>query len=45
VQGLPFTTITEALHLDVLDVTTLGAAPDLDVRLTMRPRPDHQQEA
>jgi diaminohydroxyphosphoribosylaminopyrimidine deaminase/5-amino-6-(5-phosphoribosylamino)uracil reductase len=38
VQGLPFTTIGDALHLDVTDVTTLGDAPDLDVRLVMTPR-------
>ena len=45
VQGLPFTTIADALRLDVLDVRTLGDAPDLDVRLTMRPQPRPQQEA
>ncbi|GAA1911311.1 bifunctional diaminohydroxyphosphoribosylaminopyrimidine deaminase/5-amino-6-(5-phosphoribosylamino)uracil reductase RibD [Nocardioides marmoribigeumensis] len=41
-QGLPFTSITDALRLDVLDVTTIGAAPETDVRLTMRP---HEKEA
>jgi diaminohydroxyphosphoribosylaminopyrimidine deaminase/5-amino-6-(5-phosphoribosylamino)uracil reductase len=44
VRGLPFTTIAEALHLDVLDVLTLGDPPDLNVRLTMRPA-HHPQEA
>lgn len=39
VVGLPFTTIGDALRLDVLDVTTLGDAPHLDVRLMMTPRP------
>jgi diaminohydroxyphosphoribosylaminopyrimidine deaminase/5-amino-6-(5-phosphoribosylamino)uracil reductase len=45
VQGLPFTTISEAIHLDVADVTTLGEAPDLDVRLTMTPRTPQQRES
>jgi diaminohydroxyphosphoribosylaminopyrimidine deaminase/5-amino-6-(5-phosphoribosylamino)uracil reductase len=48
VQGLPFTTIADALHLEVLDVATLGDAPHLDVRLTLRPgspRTRPQQEA
>ena len=46
VAGLPVTTIAEALRLDVVDVATLGEAPDLDVRLTLRPRRPHptQQE-
>ena len=44
-HGLPVTTIADALHLDVLDVAVLGDAPDLDVRLVMRPRPTTQQEA
>ncbi len=42
VRGLTVPTIAEALRLDVLDVATLGDAPDLDVRLTMTPR---KQEA
>jgi diaminohydroxyphosphoribosylaminopyrimidine deaminase/5-amino-6-(5-phosphoribosylamino)uracil reductase len=37
-QGLPVTTITDALHLDVLDVATLGDPPELNVRLTMSPQ-------
>jgi diaminohydroxyphosphoribosylaminopyrimidine deaminase/5-amino-6-(5-phosphoribosylamino)uracil reductase len=31
-------TISEALHLDVVDATTLGTGPDTNVRLTMTPR-------
>ena len=38
VRGLPFTTIGDALHLDVTDVTTLGDPPDVNVRLVMTPR-------
>ena len=47
VAGLSITTIAEALRLDVVDVATLGEAPDLDVRLTLRPRRPHptQQES
>ncbi len=43
VTGLPVTTITDALRLDVLDVATLGDAPDLNVRLSMRPHPTQQE--
>jgi diaminohydroxyphosphoribosylaminopyrimidine deaminase/5-amino-6-(5-phosphoribosylamino)uracil reductase len=43
VQGLPFTTIADALHLDVLEVTTLGDAPEIDVRLVMRPHHPRQE--
>ena len=45
VQGLPFTTIADARHLDVIEVATLGDAPDLNVRLTMRPQDPNKQEA
>ncbi|WP_148574998.1 bifunctional diaminohydroxyphosphoribosylaminopyrimidine deaminase/5-amino-6-(5-phosphoribosylamino)uracil reductase RibD [Marmoricola caldifontis] len=38
VEGLPVTTITEALHLDVEDVEVVGLGPDRNVRLTMTPR-------
>ena len=38
VQGLRFTTIADAMHLDVLEVTTLGDAPEINVRLVMQPR-------
>jgi len=38
VEGLPVTTITEALHLDVQDVTVVGLGTDRNVRLTMTPR-------
>ncbi len=37
--GLPITTIADAVRLSVLDVATLGEAPDLNVRLVMAPRP------
>ncbi len=42
VRGIPFTTLADALHLDVLDVATLGDAPDLDLRLTLQPRPTQE---
>lgn len=38
VTGLTVTTIADAVRLDVLDVATLGEAPDTDVRLTLAPR-------
>jgi diaminohydroxyphosphoribosylaminopyrimidine deaminase/5-amino-6-(5-phosphoribosylamino)uracil reductase len=38
VGDLGITTITEAMHLDVADVTVLGEGPDTNVRLTMTPR-------
>ncbi len=45
VHGLPVATIADALRLEVVDVTTLGQAPDIDVRLTLRPPHQHSQEA
>lgn len=39
VEGLPVTTISEAVHLDVTDVETVGTGRDRNVRLTMTPRP------
>jgi diaminohydroxyphosphoribosylaminopyrimidine deaminase / 5-amino-6-(5-phosphoribosylamino)uracil reductase len=38
VGDLGIGTIAGAMHLDVVDVTTLGAGPDTNVRLTMSPR-------
>jgi diaminohydroxyphosphoribosylaminopyrimidine deaminase/5-amino-6-(5-phosphoribosylamino)uracil reductase len=38
VEGLPVTTMTEALRLDVEDVEVVGLGADRNVRLTMRPR-------
>ena len=38
VADLGITTIADALHLDVVDVTVLGEGPDTNVRLTMQPR-------
>jgi diaminohydroxyphosphoribosylaminopyrimidine deaminase/5-amino-6-(5-phosphoribosylamino)uracil reductase len=38
VGDLGIASITDALHLDVHDVTTLGAGPDTNVRLTMTTR-------
>ena len=38
VADLGITTITDALHLDVSDVTVLGEGADTNVRLTMSPR-------
>ncbi len=37
VGDLGITTITEALHLEVADVTVLGEGPDTNLRLTMKP--------
>jgi diaminohydroxyphosphoribosylaminopyrimidine deaminase/5-amino-6-(5-phosphoribosylamino)uracil reductase len=37
VADLGITTIANAAHLDVTDVTVLGEGPDTNVRLTMRP--------
>ena len=44
VEGLPVTTITEAVHLDVADVAVVGIGPDRNVRLTMTPRRTTEQE-
>ncbi len=43
VGDLGISTISDALHLDVVDVTTLGTGPDTNVRLTLTPqtRKDH----
>jgi diaminohydroxyphosphoribosylaminopyrimidine deaminase / 5-amino-6-(5-phosphoribosylamino)uracil reductase len=43
VGDLGITTISDALHLDVVDVITLGTGPDTNVRLTLTPqtRKDH----
>ena len=38
VGALGIETIADALHLDVIDVSTLGTGTDTNVRLTMRPR-------
>lgn len=38
VAGLTVPTIAAAHRFDVLDVTTLGDSPDVDVRLVLRPR-------
>jgi len=38
VADLGITTISDALHLDVTDVTVLGTGADTNVRLTMAPR-------
>ncbi len=38
VGDLGIGSITDAVHLDVCDVTTLGAGPDTNVRLTMTTR-------
>ena len=38
VGDLGIDTITDARHLDVVDVTTLGTGPDTNVRLTLTPR-------
>ena len=38
VGDLGIETVTDALHLDVTDVATLGDGPDTNVRLTMFPR-------
>jgi diaminohydroxyphosphoribosylaminopyrimidine deaminase/5-amino-6-(5-phosphoribosylamino)uracil reductase len=38
VADLGIGTITDALHLDLTDVTVLGDGPDTNVRLTMTPR-------
>ena len=37
VEGLPVTTIADAVRLDVADVTVVGAGADRNVRLTMTP--------
>ena len=37
VGELGITTIGDALHLQITDVTPLGTGPDTNVRLTMRP--------
>jgi diaminohydroxyphosphoribosylaminopyrimidine deaminase/5-amino-6-(5-phosphoribosylamino)uracil reductase len=37
VADLGVTTISDAVHLDVIDVAVLGAGPDTNVRLTMTP--------
>jgi diaminohydroxyphosphoribosylaminopyrimidine deaminase/5-amino-6-(5-phosphoribosylamino)uracil reductase len=39
VEGIDVPTIAAARHLDVVDVTVLGEAPDCNVRLRMLPRP------
>ena len=41
VEGLPITTITDALRLTVQDVEVLGTGGDRDVRLTLVPRTAH----
>ena len=41
VGDLGITTIADAYHLDVTDVTVLGEGPETNVRLTMHPRCDH----
>lgn len=38
VADLGITTMLDILRLDVTDVTTLGAVPDIDVRITATPR-------
>lgn len=38
VRGLTVPTLVAAHRFDVLDVTTLGEPPDVDVRLVLRPR-------
>lgn len=38
VGDLGIDTIAEALHLDVVDVTTIGTGPDTNVRLTLTPQ-------
>ena len=38
VEGLQVATLVQAHRFDVLDVAALGESPEIDVRLTMRPR-------
>ena len=38
VADLGITTLSDALHLDVTDVATVGAGPDTNVRIAMTPR-------
>jgi diaminohydroxyphosphoribosylaminopyrimidine deaminase/5-amino-6-(5-phosphoribosylamino)uracil reductase len=38
VGDLGIGTIADALHLDVVDVTTLGSGAETNLRLTMTPR-------
>lgn len=45
VADLGITTIGDALHLDVTDVTVLGEGADTNVRLTMTPRDHHVMKA
>jgi diaminohydroxyphosphoribosylaminopyrimidine deaminase/5-amino-6-(5-phosphoribosylamino)uracil reductase len=44
VADLGIATMAEAMHLDVLDVTTIGEGPDTNVRLTLAPPSPHQKE-
>ena len=44
VGDLGIATIADALHLDVVEVTTLGEPPDTDVRITLAPPSPHQKE-
>jgi diaminohydroxyphosphoribosylaminopyrimidine deaminase / 5-amino-6-(5-phosphoribosylamino)uracil reductase len=43
VGDLGISTIADAWHLDVTDVTVLGEGPETNVRLTMQPRCDHRK--
>jgi diaminohydroxyphosphoribosylaminopyrimidine deaminase / 5-amino-6-(5-phosphoribosylamino)uracil reductase len=43
VGDLGITTIGDARHLDVTDVTVLGDGPETNIRLTMQPRCDHRK--
>jgi diaminohydroxyphosphoribosylaminopyrimidine deaminase/5-amino-6-(5-phosphoribosylamino)uracil reductase len=40
VGDLGISTISEALHLQVVDVTTLGSGAETNIRITMSPRRD-----
>ena len=43
VGDLGITTLSDAFHLEVLDVTTLGNGPETNIRLTLRPRYDEKE--
>jgi diaminohydroxyphosphoribosylaminopyrimidine deaminase/5-amino-6-(5-phosphoribosylamino)uracil reductase len=44
VEGLPISTIAEAVRFDVEDVTVVGLGADRNVRLTMSPQTDSSEE-
>ena len=46
IADLGITTVAEALHLQITDVTTVGTGSEANVRLTLAPRPhphDHEK--